>query len=533
MRRAVASVVLSAVICAVASAQTTVFTWPYSSATSGFALAIAGPGDLNGDAIPDAVVGTWGLDYCVTARSGYDGGVLWQVCEPNWMVQFAKSLAGAGDVDLDGRPDVVVAALGAYSTPGFTRILSGATGGVIRTIPVAALMVDGGRDFDGDGIPDQLGTYSVASGPGGAGVHVFSGATGAIIFTQDNTWCSCPVKAGFIDDVNADGFDDLVVSFIAPMQTMNGAVAVLTGPNGAFHSVITPSSVNEIIGATISDLGDLTGDGQPELGITGGPSSGGDSFRLRVFNLGSGGTIPWSASLWQLYPGGAISNAVRIADRTGDGVADVAIKNMVVPLPNSTVGFLHVLSGATGMPFSSSPSNLYGTIAAAGDLNADSATEVISASYVVTTLQNPVYSGSVLVQSSATLPAPATNGLGGGCGSTPPPSLGATLLRIGQPWTLTLQGAAPSLPADFVLDVSPPAPFTSGGCTFHPDLAHMATWIVIPGATGATGTFVTAIPVPSIPTAAGAVVTAQAIVYGTTAPNGFDLSNGLLAIAGF
>jgi hypothetical protein len=41
------------------------------------------------------------------------------------------------------------------------------------------------------------------------------------------------------------------------------------------------------------------------------------------------------------------------------------------------------------------------------------------------------------------------------------------------------------------------------------------------------------IVVPSIPSAAGATVVAQGAILGTLAPLGFDLSNGLLATAGF
>lgn len=537
MRRTWLLLLLLACAAVPSAAQTQVFSWSYSSTTTNFDFSIAGPGDLNGDGIPDVVIGTWGLGDCVTARSGYDGSILWQVCESNPLLQLGRSVAGAGDVDLDGRPDVVVALPGTALVPGATRILSGATGTVIRNIAVATRVVDGGKDFDGDGIPDQLGTYAFASGPGGAGVHVFSGATGAIVFTQDNAWCSCDVRACFIGDVNADGLDDLVVSFIAPQQTTLGAVAVLKGSNGALHAMITPPSVNEIIGVKIADLGDLTGDGQPEVGITSGPSGG--SQRLSVFNLGSGGTIPWSSSLWSVLPQWApsysthLSNPVGIADRTGDGQRDVALKATFVAFPAyTTVSYLGVLAGSTGAPFSGFAANDLGALAAAGDLNADGFTEVISASGVTTDLLG-VSTGTVEVVSSAALavaPPPAV--LLGGCGANPP-SLGATPLKIGQPFTLFLGGAAPAHTVDFVLDVAPPAPFLVGGCTWHPNLAHVGSWFVFPAATGATGTVGATIPVPSIPTAAGTAVTIQAIVYGTTSPLGFDLSNGLLATAGF
>jgi hypothetical protein len=77
------------------------------------------------------------------------------------------------------------------------------------------------------------------------------------------------------------------------------------------------------------------------------------------------------------------------------------------------------------------------------------------------------------------------------------------------------------------LDVPTPL----GGCVLHLDLAHAASWLLIPVATDAAGAFSFAFTIPAIPLVEGMPATMQMFLFG--GPAGFELSNGLRATLGF
>jgi FG-GAP repeat len=533
------------VMCAGLHAQTTLFSWnpPLSSTGS----SIAGPGDLNGDGVPDAVIGMPGPSGgCVTARSGFDGSLLWQNCSFLQGLEFGTSVAAAGDLDLDGRSEIIVGSPGSASASGHTVILSGATGTLFRFIPLPTVTVGGGRDFDGDSVPDQFGTYPFGGAQGLGGVQVFSGATGAVLLDYSNGTCSCPsIKAAFIADVNADGFDDLVLGFPnALFPSGDGTVSVLKGPNGAVHATIGTPSLGISALAAVADVGDVTGDGRHDVGVRGTVSF---YSYLRVYDLGGGGAIPAASFSWTFSPAtfpssppgfpGLGTSFQGVGDLNGDGRGDLVAS--VLFYSSSLGAGIHapyLISGATGSTLLVAPLAGpvpgpvidVGHVANAGDLNGDGIPEFLH-SYSHTAL--PALARAV---SWATLPAaPPPQSLGGACGASSP-LLTAGPLKLGQSWPVSVQGAPPSPSgADLVLDLAQPAPFVHGACTWHPDVAHFPTWLIMPIVIDAGGSGAVVIPVPSIPTAAGTPVTMQAIVYGTASVYGFDLTNGVFATAGF
>src|SRR5262249_35567270 len=139
-------------------------------------FSVAGAGDVNGDGRDDAIVGAPGDDTGgalagrVRVYSGLDGAVLFDFTgdEPD---RLGIAVAGAGGLDGDGRPDIVAGA-----DYGFVRAWSGADGTVFFTVPGPNLgtSVAGAGSVNGDCFAELVAGDPVQSGAAGEEVgHVF------------------------------------------------------------------------------------------------------------------------------------------------------------------------------------------------------------------------------------------------------------------------------------------------------------------------------------------------------------------------
>jgi hypothetical protein len=141
------------------------------AAGDGLGTGLAGVGDLNGDGVPDFVAGAVRSDVgaldagAVTAYSGATFAALWTAPGLVAADNFGFALSGAGDLDADGVPDVVVGTpttdIGATNS-GSVVVLSGANGarlGGLDGLAATDLLgrsVSGYADVDGDGFPEIL-----------------------------------------------------------------------------------------------------------------------------------------------------------------------------------------------------------------------------------------------------------------------------------------------------------------------------------------------------------------------------------------
>jgi hypothetical protein len=82
-----------------------------------FGFSVAGVGDVDGDGVPDYAAGAphWfvsaGFDGSATVYSGKSGALLWSV-DGGPDEQLGFSIAGVGDVDGNGRPEVLIGRMG-------------------------------------------------------------------------------------------------------------------------------------------------------------------------------------------------------------------------------------------------------------------------------------------------------------------------------------------------------------------------------------------------------------------------------------
>jgi len=255
-----------------------------------FGYAVAGLGDVNGDEVPDMVIGVpkknadedspdVGTAYIF---SGADGSLIRTLNPPAEVLsgRFGSALANAGDVDHDGVTDVLVGAPGASKA----YVFSGATGGLIFTmaspakpnadkIPSFGTAVAGGQDVDGDGIPDfVIGAPNQNSLQGAA--YVFKGSDGTLIRTLHGSrqaFAKFGTSVALTPDVTGDGKPDILVG--APDATVNalpnaGEVFVFRGKSGRLFQTLTSEQPTAFAGFGFAvTTGNFNGTVQTVVGV--------------------------------------------------------------------------------------------------------------------------------------------------------------------------------------------------------------------------------------------------------------------------
>lgn len=231
-------------------------------------ISLAAVGDLDHDGVGDFVAGT----NLKMARviSGATGALLGSLTGG---YTFGTSVSAAGDANADGTPDFLIA------TPayGMVNLFSGATLQILRTWNATVAneglgtgMADVG-DWNGDGVDDHaIGSpgFDVGALDGGA-VHVYSGATGALLRAFHGT-----VDAGRLGtrvdgagDVDLDGHLDVVAS--APgSPIVPSSVRVFSGATGLeVCAFLAPATPNQSFGVGLAHVGDVDGDDLPDFVI--------------------------------------------------------------------------------------------------------------------------------------------------------------------------------------------------------------------------------------------------------------------------
>jgi hypothetical protein len=335
-----------------------VFPGQVTYATGTFPQSVA-IGDLNGDGKPDLAVANYG-NNSVSVRLGMGPGTF--AAKVDYPTGTEPQSVAIGDLNGDGHPDLAVANRGSHTV----SVLLGTGNGSF-----AARMDYGTQfsphsvaigDLNGDGNPDlavaNLGSSSVSVLLGN-GIGTFAATT------NYGTGLN-PISVA-IGDLNGDGKPDLAVansntSTVTINNISNSVSVLLASPTGFSAAANYPVGG----GARSVAIGDLNGDGKPDLAV----ANHGDGLfsgnRVSVL-LGSGsgdGTFPTRAD----YDTGTTPRSVAIGDLNGDGKPDLAVASL-----NSQA--VSVLRGNGDGTFATRVDYLTGgsdpVFVAIGDLNGD------------------------------------------------------------------------------------------------------------------------------------------------------------------
>jgi hypothetical protein len=284
--------------------------------------------DLNGDGHLDVVVANGlGSDSTygeVSVLLGNGNGTFQPAVSYSSGVEFAQSVA-IGDVNGDGKPDLVLSNLCDINCDGEVSVLLGNGDG---TFQPAVTYNSGGSyawsvaigDLNGDGIPDLVVANQYQSCCGGdseVGVLIGNGDGTFQPAVTYNSGGSASYSVA-IGDVNGDGIPDLLVTNECNPNNdcQTGSVGVLLGNgDGTFRAAVTYDSLQ----AYFVTIGDVNGDGKPDLVVA---NYGGSSVSVLLGN-GDGTFQPGVT----YYTEGDQAESVAIGDVNGDGKPDLVVAN--------------------------------------------------------------------------------------------------------------------------------------------------------------------------------------------------------------
>ncbi len=246
---------------------------------------VAGADDIDGDGTTDLLIGAGGTDTAngvdsgrVLIVSGDDRSLIRAIDGPAGGELFGSGVDSVTDLDRDGIDDVVVGARNADpKRNGAAYAYSSATGRQLWrfTAPrsgdeLGSFFVAGLEDLDADGTPDVYAADYAdrARGQGTGRAFALSGVDG----TPIHTWTGYRNKEGVgpgreAGDVDGDGVQDLSVGHYTSSDGARGAgkVVVFSGATGAAIRTITSTTRGENLGFDTIGLGDVNGDGLPDL----------------------------------------------------------------------------------------------------------------------------------------------------------------------------------------------------------------------------------------------------------------------------
>lgn len=313
-------------------------------------------GDINGDDIPDVIVGAPGAGAGrATVHSGVDGALLQTFLGAVAGDQFGYRVSGDLDVDGDGTSDLLVSAATndtAGNNAGRAYAFSGADFSLICAVNGQAsgdefgTALNGVGDVTGDGRDDfVVGARNAGGGPGRAYVFAFDSATCNLIRTfapGSPAFDFGHLFAGGGQDVNGDGTPDVYVGDFSVNRAH-----VFSGVDGSVLFRLSGDNNGQFgLGEIVPDV---NGDGHADLILAAWVSNAGGSQAGKAFVYsGLDGSV--LQTFTHATPGANFGfDAKGLGDVNGDFKADYLI---TAASDLAARGVAYVVPGNLGPPSS-------------------------------------------------------------------------------------------------------------------------------------------------------------------------------------
>ena len=524
-------------------------------------------------------------------RSGLNGSPIHTFSFPG-ATMFGRSAHAGKDFDGDGVPDIVVGtsqtlpAQCMFMVFDRVTVFSGATGAVLldqddlvllgmlisgtswRAFAHDVLLID---DVSGDGLADVVVSWSALSG-GCEGGFIILDRFGSVV-----TLFQCPGTPSFpagigpdiddVGDIDGNGFTDILVN-----NGANGFV-IVDGSTGAvttaYTTAVFPNRPNTP-GHSSGAIGDVNGDGTNDYFTAGvlppaAVAQGQGLGEVFVFS-GADDTILWSAHSDEEGTDFMGTDVATQGDFDGDGIDDYAAGAPQPRYLTDRSGYVRVWSGATGavlatIPSPSTNAEFGNSIDFLDDIDGDGRDDLVIGAWRADTSLGTqagaayVYTAADVldVNNSSACAAGNVDVTGGGPFDvlTVNGSAGSTIQRqvgvgLDEPITFAVDAppGGPTAPIFVLFGRFGLAPLSELFATPFGDFCLLPSLFASPfsgrfilaGSTGSAGLslFPPAGPAPWNRTVFAGVpfpvqITLQALIQSTTAPNGFAISNAVVA----
>ena len=319
---------------------------------------------------------------------------------------YVPNSVAIADVNGDGVPDLLVATTadqGLVENPGFANVIlnSASAPGTFKTgvhyattsanpasIAVADLTHSGSLDLVVANISGTVSVYMHGASPGTfkSAVNINTGGAPNQVV---------------VADVNGDGLPDIVLADFS----VSGGVILLLQDAGNPGQFLAPARLATAATTASVAVGDLNGDGVPDLVATGYDNYGNNGAVYVFYQVAAQpGTFVAPVS----FPAGAGPQSVKIADMNGDSAADLVVADFGPGSDNTGSPGVSVLLQNPSTPGTFLAPVTYPTPGASvdvavADLNGDGHNDVVVANLapfpsgsISVLLQDPAHTGALL-----------------------------------------------------------------------------------------------------------------------------------------
>ena len=342
-------------------------------------------GDIDGDGYPDLAVTSFQTKLVSILINNSGSGAISFISRQGFITDLYPTDFDFGDLDGDGKPDIVVSVNDSQSvsvhrnTSSFDKVTFASKQDYSIGLSPNDVAI---RDIDGDGKPDLVVNYynaiSILKNTSNAGVISFAAKHDYIIGVNNI------INVSF-GDINGDGkLDMIAIGF-----NLSAQVYINTSVDGIISFApkqVFSANLNDLNGVNVEDI---DGDGKPDIVI-----SGTVAFSI-LRNTSSGGSISFTLDYHKYITSNNYTKNIAIEDIDGDGKPDLTVAgtNFVSVLKNtSSIGNISFASGqeyVTGISHSR---------VSLGDLNGDGKPDLVISSGnlpKISVLRNTSNSGNI------------------------------------------------------------------------------------------------------------------------------------------